>query len=107
MAEYFLDNDYKDAAAVLVGGVLEEHLRQLCSKHKITATDSKGKPHKADRMNADLAKAQVCTKLEQKDITAWLGLRNNAAHAKYSEYTKDQVVVMLQGVRGFASRMPS
>ena len=35
MAEYFLDNNYQDAAAVLIGGVLEEHLRQLCSKHSI------------------------------------------------------------------------
>src|SRR5579862_4321004 len=30
MAEHLLEQQYKDAAAVLVGGVLEEHLRQLC-----------------------------------------------------------------------------
>jgi hypothetical protein len=30
MAQHLLEQNYKDAAAVMVGGVLEEHLRQLC-----------------------------------------------------------------------------
>ena len=34
MAEHLLAADYKDAAAVLGGGVLEEHLRQLCKKQE-------------------------------------------------------------------------
>jgi hypothetical protein len=36
MAEYFLQEGYKDPAAVMAGGVLEEHLRKLCGKHGIT-----------------------------------------------------------------------
>ena len=32
MAYHLLENDYKDASAVMIGSVLEEHLRQLCNK---------------------------------------------------------------------------
>ncbi|AIY39887.1 hypothetical protein LT85_0727 [Collimonas arenae] len=42
--------------------------------------------------------------LDQKSVTAWLDLRNKAAHGKYSEYTKEQVEVMCQGVVNFMAR---
>src|ERR1043166_2098428 len=35
MAEHLLKEGYKDPAAVMVGSVLEEHLRQLCQKNSI------------------------------------------------------------------------
>ena len=43
--------------------------------------------------------------LIQKQITAWLDLRNNAAHGKYSEYTQEQVSLLLQGVMDFIIRI--
>jgi hypothetical protein len=61
---------------------------------------------KADQMNADLAKANVYNMLDQKQITTWLDLRNKAAHGKYSEYTEDQVGLMIQGVINFMARVP-
>ncbi len=108
MAEHLLDQKYKDPAAVVVGSVLEEHLRQLCAAASLPVEDlSSGKavPRKADTLNADLAKAGKYTKLDQKQITAWLDLRNKAAHGKYSEYTNEQVVLMLAGARDFVSRV--
>jgi hypothetical protein len=42
MAKYFLSEGYKDPAAVIIGGVLEEHLRQLCQKNGIPITITKG-----------------------------------------------------------------
>ncbi len=108
MAEYLLSEGYKDASAVIVGSVLEEHLRQLCQANSIdTELLSGGKktPKKADAMNADLAKAGVYGKLEQKSVTAWLDLRNQAAHGKYSAYNTDQVRMMCQGVLEFANRV--
>jgi hypothetical protein len=107
MAEYLLDQSYKDPAAVLIGGVLEEHLRQLCQQYKISTTTQQGSnptPRKADALNGDLAKAGAYSKLDQKGVTHWLDLRNKAAHAKYGEYTKEQVVVMCQGVADFMAR---
>lgn len=107
MATHLLEEHYKDAAAVLTGGVLEEHLRQLCRKNQIPVeTTVKGttKPKKADTLNADLARATVYNTLDQKLVTGWLDLRNKAAHAKYSEYTEQQVALMHSGVADFIAR---
>jgi len=103
MAEHLLEQGYKDPAAVLIGGVLEEQLRKLCIRHSV-AIDVAGKPKKADSLNSELAGGGVYNKLDQKSVTAWLDLRNKAAPGKYSEYTIDQVNVLLQGVRDFATR---
>lgn len=109
MAEYLLAEHYKDAAAVIAGSSLEEHLRQLATKHGIATTYSKGAetvPKKADALNADLAKVGAYTKLDQKSVTAWLDLRNKAAHGKYNEYDDKQVNLLLEGIRQFMSRVP-
>ena len=106
MADHLLDEGYKDAAAVLAGGVLEEHLRKLCDKNGV-GTDSGVTPKKADRLNADLTKASVYEKLDQKSVAAWLDLRNKAAHAKYEGYDKAQVALMTQGIRDFVTRHPA
>jgi len=107
MATYLLQEGYKDPAAVVTGSVLEEHLRQLCNKNNISIELLQGGkmlPKKADRMNADLSNANVYNKLDHKNVTAWLDLRNKAAHGQYSEYTKDQVDLMLSGVTDFMTR---
>lgn len=103
MAEHLLDAGYKDAAAVVTGGVLEQPLRRLCDKASI-ATDKNGSPKKADGMNSDLAAKGVYQKLDQKSVTSWLDLRNKAAHAEYGSYSAEQVQIMLIGVRDFVRR---
>jgi hypothetical protein len=107
MADHLLHEGYKDPSAVLAGGVLEEHLRQLCAKYTILVTDGSGHPRKADALNADLAKAAAYSKLDQKNVTAWLGLRNDAAHGKYGAYKADQVGLLIQSVRDFITRVPA
>jgi hypothetical protein len=107
MAEHLISESYKDPAAVVIGSVLEEHLRQLSKKVGIDTTDirnSRTVYKKADAMNSDLASKNVYNKLDQKTITAWLDLRNKAAHGKYSEYNLEQVKLMLQGVTEFIAR---
>ena len=109
MAEHLLDEGYKDPAAVMVGSVLEEHLRQLAAKFGVAIEEErKGVvgPRKADAINSDLAKAGAYGKLDQKSITGWLDLRNKAAHGKYSEYTDEQVSLLLASVREFVARNP-
>jgi hypothetical protein len=108
MSKYFLDENYKDPAAVMIGSVLEEHLRQLCINHSVDTFIIKGSDtvnKKADLLNADLTKAGVYGVLEQKSATAWLDLRNRAAHGKYGEYTIEQVQLMYQGVLDFIIRI--
>lgn len=109
MAEHLLKEKYEHPAAVMIGSVLEEHLRQLCDKNGITITENKnGKlvHKKADLLNADLSGQGVYNKLDQKNVIAWLDLRNKAAHGKYSEYNIQQVEFMLQAVTEFISRNP-
>jgi hypothetical protein len=110
MASYLQDESFKDPAAVLAGGTLEAHLRQLCAKHSILVEfqGSRGTtPKKADQLNSDLAGANVYSKLDQKSVTAWLDLRNKAAHARYTEYTSEQVALLIEGVRDFLIRNPA
>lgn len=108
MSEYFMEEGYKDPAAVMIGCVLEEHLRQLCETNGIEVTIAKGDkfiPKKANLLNAELAKANVYGKLDSKNILAWFDLRNSAAHGKFDEYNKDQVQTMLSGVTEFIARV--
>jgi hypothetical protein len=108
MAEHLIEQQYKDPAAVVAGSVVEEHLRVLCAASSLPVEDTVGgkvAPRKADALNSDLARVGKYSKLDQKQITAWLDLRNKAAHGKYSEYTRDQVALMLAGVRDFVSRV--
>jgi len=107
MAEHLLEEKYEHPAAIMIGSVLEEHLRQLCDKNNIAVTENKnGKsvPKKADLLNAELAGQGVYNKLDQKNVTAWLDLRNKAAHGKYTEYNIQQVEFMLQAVTEFMTR---
>jgi len=107
MADYLLDGGYKDAAAVIAGGVLEEGIRKLCAKVGIPVTAPDGRPRKANVMNDELAKAPAYGKLEQKSVTAWLDLRNKAAHGQYTEYDRNQVSAYISGIRDFLIRHPA
>jgi hypothetical protein len=109
MAEHLLEEGYKDAAAVMIGSVLEGHLRQLCEKNSIAIIEEdrqKTMHGKAETLNGDLKKANIYPILDQKNVTAWLGLRNKAAHGEYAAYTKDQVKNDLDGITNFIARVP-
>ena len=93
MAEHLLDEGYKDPSAVMIGGVLKQHLKELSTKNGIetTKSDKTGKVVHltAVSLNAELAKREVYGKLDNKNVTAWLYLRNKAAHGNYNEYNAE------------------
>jgi hypothetical protein len=111
MAQHLLGESFVDAAIVIAGGVLEEHLRKLSSKFAVDLTykDNSGKefPKKLDRLNADLAKQTAYPSTMQKQITAWAGIRNDPAHGKYNLHTADQIDLMIHGIRLFVSSHPA
>ncbi|MGV8150564.1 MAG: hypothetical protein ACP5NV_02440 [Candidatus Woesearchaeota archaeon] len=111
MAEYLLDEDLKDPSAVIAGSTLEEHLRKLCVKNEISIEITKSNGDitrkKSDTMSAELCAAAVFSKNDQKQITAWLSIRNDAAHGDYNKYNKEQVKLMIAGIREFISRNPA
>lgn len=95
-----LSSGYVVAAAVTVGVVLEAGLREMCADNGIPAG-------KLDRMNADLAKAGIYNKLVQKQITALADIRNNAAHGRSDQFSREDVENMVKEVqRLLASRSP-
>ena len=107
MAEGLASQGYKDAAAVIAGTSLEVHLKTLAVKYGVDLATTNGGPKKADTLNADLRKADVYNALEQKTVTAWLGIRNSAAHGNYGDYDVNRVVELIKGVRDFAIKYPA
>ena len=110
MAEYLSLKQYKDASAVIIGSTLESHIRNLCIKNNININEEveEEKTHKkADKMNSELRKKEIYNLAYQKQITAWLDIRNNAAHGKYDQYSQEQVKLMIEGVRNFIINYPA
>jgi hypothetical protein len=96
-AEYLLQQGYYAPAAVIAGSVLEDGLRKLCACNGISLSQAP----KLDAMNSELAKANVYTKLTQKNITAAADIRNSAAHGNWTAFTIDDVKNMLAQIRSF------
>lgn len=110
-ASYLNDAKFSRAAAVLAGGVLEEHLRQLCAKHNVATVGSDGKPRKASALNADLySQRSVYSNAERAEIEGWQNRRNSAAHGESDfEAKHDQADIrrMVEGVRGVIVKYPA
>jgi hypothetical protein len=107
MGEYLLSEGYKDAAAVMIGGVIEDHLRKLCLKNSIQILKPDSSHIKMNQLVTDLYSQNVISRSDNKNLIAWLEIRNNAAHADYSKYNEENVNIMLQGVREFITRYPA
>lgn len=109
MAKYLIDEKYHIPSAVMLGSILEEHLKQLAVKNNIIldSINNKGDtiPKKADTINAELTAVGVYNKLDQKQVTAWLDLRNKAAHGKYGEFTAEQVSLFYNSLLDFLNRI--
>jgi len=100
MAEHLLGQGYKDAAAVIAGSTLEAHIRELARSNSIDLLVN-DKPKKASTLNDELTKAGIYSSPSQKQVTAWLAIRNDAAHGNYDKYTAPQVDLMIKGIRQF------
>jgi hypothetical protein len=105
MAEYLLNEGagYKDPAAVIAGGVLEQHLKKL--SEKTSGVDPSGQT--CNPLNTALYKAQIYNKAAFSEVDSWIKIRNYAAHAEWGEYDKDQVSRMIQGIRNFIANHPA
>ncbi len=105
-ADYLFLEGYKEAAAVLVSGVLESHLRQLCLAHGIPIAKG-NKPRSGGELNDELPKKNAYSGIEHKNVLAWLAIRNPAAHGEHGKYTSENVRETLSGVRRFIEQFPA
>ncbi|MEX0972281.1 MAG: hypothetical protein WDZ46_03385 [Solirubrobacterales bacterium] len=107
MASELQVKGFKDPAAVIAGSVLEEHSRKLAAVSGIPTAKPSGESLKASVINAELTKGGAYNKLVEKSVTAWLGLRNSAAHGEYDAYDDAQAAALIRDVRDFLVRHPA
>jgi len=94
-AEILLENDYKDAAAVLIRAVLEDGLKRICVAKAITIHSRDGVNQLAEAM----VRQNVLTAVQFKEIQAKKEVGNMAAHGKFNEYTKADVIAFHEFVQ--------
>ncbi len=105
-AEYLLSQNYIRASAVVAGVSLESHLRKLAEKNSIPIIND-GKYKNADSLNNELYKNNIIDKTDNKSVTSWLGLRNDAAHPDSKEINGETVKLMIEGIKLFIKKYPA
>ena len=108
-AKYLLSNKLVRASAIIAGVALESHLRKLATKNNIPTIKDDGRYVKAEKLNEDLKGADVYDPTYLKFVTAWLDLRNKAAHPNDPEIDKkgDLVEAVISGIGTFILKFPA
>lgn len=96
-SEILLQEGYHAPATSLAGAILEDTLRKLCDKNKISYPEKTN----IEVLNISLAKANIYDKLIQKEITAKADIRNNADHGHFDKVRHDDVADMIKWIRRF------
>ena len=89
-------------AAFLIGASLEEFLRNWAFDQNLISEELKPS---IDGYASILKKEQLIDKQDYKEITAWAGLRNHAAHGNWEAVSdKEKINNMLSGVNLFIKK---
>ncbi len=107
MADELLTKKYKDAAAVVAGSTLEEHIRKIANSASVPILDTKSKKRKFNDISIDLVKAAVFSESQRKILVGWYSIRSEAAHGNYANVIESDVTHMIQGIREFMIRIPA
>jgi len=87
------------AVCMIIGATLEEFLRNWVERKSLKLGNRK---HGIVAYAEVLLSEGFLTKLDHKDILAWAGLRNEAAHGKWDELkNRERVKIMLESVNLF------
>lgn len=83
-------------AAFLIGASLEEFLRNWVIEQNLLV---EGQKLSIDTYATSLKKHELINKQDYKEITAWAGIRNDAAHGKWELVdNREKISIMLSGV---------
>lgn len=90
-------------AAVLSGAVLEKALRTFCNEQNppVPTVDNKGKPLTLNPLIDELKKVGFFNETMAKQLRAWAGIRNDAAHGDFEKFSRTNVELMIQGINNF------
>jgi hypothetical protein len=93
------NNIHPATPCVLIGASLEEFLRNWVEEQNLNIGQNK---LSIDTYIKVLKEVDLITKQDYKDITAWAGLRNHAAHGEWEEVSdRKRISLMLEGVNLF------
>jgi len=94
------DKQYHPAAsAILLAASLEEFLKQLSEQYEIDLSNVK---KTIDPISQKLYEQKIITKQDLKDITSWVGLRNDATHGNFDEVNdRKRILNAIEGVNLF------
>lgn len=102
MAAHLSETGFRTQAIVTAASTLEEHLRQLAAKHTAAVH------RKAAMTNDALYKQGVYSLPEYRQVQGWLALRNDSGgHTTTTERTKEEIGVMIDGIRRFIVEHPA
>jgi hypothetical protein len=82
-------------------------MKALAAKYNVSLQTTSGAPKKMDAVNAELKAAGVYNAIEHKHVTAWLAIRNSAAHGDFCDYDQAAVKALVDGVGNFAIKYPA
>ena len=99
-AQEFLENNQKDPAAILGCVVLEDSLKKLATKNKITGMQNKEMSVVANT----LLSKKVIDKSTHSSILSFKNLRNAAFHAQWNERSFESVKLLLTFLPIFINR---
>jgi hypothetical protein len=90
-------------AAVLLGAILEDSLRRICTRQEppVDTTKSNGEYKTLNTLIDDLKRIGFINELKAKQLRAWADIRNSAAHGRFETFTRTDVEQMLSGVTTF------
>jgi hypothetical protein len=100
-AQILLENDefHPATSAILIGASLEELLRNWIEAEGLEMGDKKPGINNYAQI---LKENKLINKQDIKDINAWAGIRNDAAHGKWEEVSdRARIKLMLEGVNLF------
>jgi len=97
-AELFLRSGFKDAACVVIGVALETTLKEISRHHSLPIA-------MLEDMNIALRKADIYNATKQKQVTAWIDLRNKGAHGAWGAYSAADIRDMQTGVERFIAEL--
>lgn len=106
LASELYERGYEGPAAMIAGAALEQHLRRLAEQAGVSIVREDGTPKRAEALNHALARAGVYGLSQLKAVTAWLDLRNKAAHGQHGSYDRAQVSALIRDVQDFVRRLP-
>lgn len=106
-AAFLLNEDKRVAATVIAGGALETHLRHLCAQHGLAwkGDGSISKYDGAIAQERNQTGREIYSATDTKNVGAWGGLRNEAAHNPTTfQHSAEEVRILIESIRQFIAR---